>query len=132
MRRLFVFAVVTLFAAFASSVPNAHAVVNRSRLVPLPRWLAPAETKALNGMFGGAKPSRVYHLQYPEKIAVVFEFSRIVICGTCSAPSNASIPRGKVIRLSFDRHTHAVLEADGLRFCESRGSYPPKSECLRR
>ncbi|MGH2972147.1 MAG: hypothetical protein ACRDNM_00735 [Gaiellaceae bacterium] len=100
--------------------------------MPLPHWLAPAETHALDGMFGGAKPVHVYHLQYPKKIAVVFEFSRVVVCGTCSAPSDASLPRGKVIRLSFDRRTHVVREADGLRFCETRGSYPPVSECLRR
>lgn len=99
---------------------------------PPPSWLAPSERLMLEGVFEGARPVRTYLLPYPKKIAVVWVFDRVVVCGACSAPSNDSLPRGKVIRVSFDRHTHKVREADGLRFCEIRGSYPPLAECLRR
>lgn len=99
---------------------------------PAPRWLISGERQFLNRVLERAIPVHVYYLRYPKKIAVVFEFDRIVVCAACSAPSNATLPRGRLIRVSFDRRTHAVLEADGLRFCETRGSYPPKSECLRR
>ena len=99
---------------------------------PQPRWLGPAEKRFRDGVLGGARPVKTYLIPYPRKIAVVFEFDRVVICGTCSAPSNASLPRGRLVRVSFDRSTHTVLNADGLRFCEARGSSPPKAECLRR
>lgn len=97
-----------------------------------PRWLAAAERQTLQRVFGGARPVHTYLIGYPNKIAVVWTFDRVVICGACSAPSNASLPRGRVIRLSFDRRTHAVRAADGIRFCEARGSYPPRAACLRR
>jgi len=97
-----------------------------------PGWLAASERQTLNRVFGGARPVRTYLIGYPRKIAVVWVFDRVVICGACSAPSNASLPRGRVIRLSYDRRTHAVRAADGMRFCEARGSYPPRAECLRR
>lgn len=97
-----------------------------------PRWLAAAERQTLQRVFGGARPVHTHLIGYPNKIAVVWTFDRVVICGACSAPSNASLPRGRVIRLSFDRRTHAVRAADGIRFCEARGSYPPRAACLRR
>jgi hypothetical protein len=97
-----------------------------------PRWLAAAERQTLLRVFGGAQPVRAYLIGYPNKIAVVWVFDRVVICGACSAPSNASLPRGRVIRLSYDRRTHTVRAADGMRFCETRGSYPPRAACLRR
>lgn len=99
---------------------------------PSPRWLAAAERQTLGRVFEHARPAQTYLIAYAKKIAVVWVFDHVVICGTCSAPSNASLPRGRVIRVSFDRRTHAVLLADGLRFCESRRSYPPLAECLRR
>lgn len=99
---------------------------------PSPSWLARAEQQMLNRVFEHARPVHTYLIPYPRKIAVVWVFDRVVICGGCSAPSNASLPRGKVIRVSFDRITHAVRSADGLRFCEMRGSYPPLAACLRR
>lgn len=117
-------------ASFAAS--GSQAAGQQPNAVPLPRWLAPAEARVLERVFGGATPVRTYYLRYPQKIAVIFEFKRVVICGACSAPSNASLPRGRMIRLSFDRRTHLVRSADGLRFCEVRGMYPPRSECLRR
>lgn len=108
------------------------AAATAAPLSRVPRWLTTGQTQFLARVLGGAKPIQVYYLKYPRKIAVVFEFRRVVICGACSAPSNASLPRGKLIRVSFDRQTHKVLASDGLRFCEARGAYPPKSECLRR
>jgi hypothetical protein len=105
-----------------------------SRFVP-PRWLPIAERSLLTRAFGGAKPVRTHYISYPKKIAVVLEFSQIVICGMCSSPTAASQPRGKVVRVSFDRRTHRLSGAsDGwaLRFCEVRDRKPPKSLCLRR
>ena len=105
-----------------------------ARFVP-PAWLPGAEQSLLGRTFGGAKPLRVYYIPYPKKIAVVFEFTHVVICGMCSAPTAASLPRGKVVRVSFDRRTHGLTGAsDGwaMRFCEVRGDQPPKSMCLRR
>jgi hypothetical protein len=99
---------------------------------PPPRWLAAAERQTLLRVFGGAHPVRTYLIGYPNKIAVVWVFERVVVCGACSAPSNASLPRGRVIRLSYDRRTHVVRAADGMRFCEARGSYPSRAACLRR
>jgi hypothetical protein len=99
---------------------------------PVPHWLRAAEQKTLANAFGGAMPAHVVYLTYPHKIAVVFEFRRVVVCGSCSAPSNAALPRGRVIRLSYDRTTHRVRAADGLRFCEARGLRPPLRNCLQR
>jgi hypothetical protein len=48
----------------------------------------------------------------------------------CSAPSSASLPRGRVIRLSHDRRTHLITSA--YQFCEARGSFPPRAFCLGR
>jgi hypothetical protein len=99
---------------------------------PTPSWLASAERQTLNRVFGGARPVQTRLIAYPKKIAVVWMFDRVVICGMCSAPSNASLPRGRVIRVSYDRHTHVLRTADGMRFCEARGSSPPLAGCLRR
>ena len=86
----------------------------------------------LDRVFGDARPAHTYRVPYPGKIAVVWMFDRVIVCGACSAPNNASLPRGRVIRVSFDRRTHLVRMADGLRFCESRGSSPSLAACLRR
>jgi hypothetical protein len=99
---------------------------------PTPSWLASAERQTLSRVFGGARPVQTRLIAYPKKIAVVWMFDRVVICGMCSAPSSASLPRGRVIRVSYDRHTHVLRAADGMRFCEARGSSPPLAECLRR
>ena len=99
-----------------------------------PAWLLQAEHTLLVRTFGNAKPVHVDYIPYPKKIAVVFEFDHVVICGLCSAPSNASLPRGKDIRVSFDRRTHQLGGAkDGwaMRFCGARGELP-KSACLHR
>lgn len=85
--------------------------------------------------FENAKPIRTYYIPYPRKIAVVFEFDHVVICGICGGPTSSSIPRGRVIRVSFDRATHDLAGAsDGwaMRFCEADGKNPPRANCLRR
>lgn len=100
-----------------------------------PQWLLRAEHTLLVRGFENAKPVHVYYIRYPRKIAVVFEFRHVVVCGMCSAPTNASLPRGRVLRVSFDRKTHRLGGAsDGwaIRFCEVTGNEPPKSSCLRR
>ena len=99
-------------------------------IAPIPPWLPAAQIQILDRVFGGAKPTHVFHISYPRKIAVIFEFKRVVICRTCSGPSNASIPRGRVIRVSFDRRTHRLTGS--MQFCEARGLLPPRALCLRR
>jgi len=123
-----------VIALVAAMVVAPTASLAASRFVP-PRWLAIAERSLLVRTFGGAKPVRTDYISYPTKIAVVFEFNRIVICGMCSSPTAQSQPRGKVVRASFDRRTHQISGAsDGwaMRFCEVRDGKPPKSLCLRR
>lgn len=121
-------------AAAARSPPPAvrtHAVPT-SLATMTPHWLATAERQTLDRVFGGARPVHTQLIPYPQKIAVVWSFDRVVICGLCSAPSNALLPRGRVIRVSYDRRTHLLRAADGIRFCEARGSWPPPAACLRR
>jgi hypothetical protein len=121
-------------SAAARSLPSAV----RAHSVPVaiaattPRWLGSAERQTLDRVFGGARPVHTQLIPYAKKIAVVWVFDRVVICGACSAPSNASLPRGRVIRVSYDRSTHLFRAADGMRFCEAHGSSPPLAECPRR
>jgi len=121
--------------ALASAVLAAAAPVSSASTTTVPAWLRAAEQQTLDRVFGGARPVRTVYISYPRKIAVVFEFNKVVICGACSAPSNASLPRGRVIRVSYERKTHQLGGAsDGvaMRFCESRGALPPRAQCLRR
>jgi hypothetical protein len=122
MRRLLVW---LLTAAALGGVLTAAALASTR-----PRWLTSAESRTLERVFGGARPIHMWYRSYPRKIAVTFVFDHVVVCGACSAPSNASLPRGRAIRVSYDRRTH--LPDDSIRFCEIRGSYPPLSSCLRR
>jgi hypothetical protein len=127
VRRLVLITVIT--AGLAAATSGAA-----GRFVP-PRWLVGAESRLLAHTFGHAKPVHVYYISYPKKIAAVFEFDRVVVCGICSAPSAKRQPRGRVIRVSFDRRTHRLGGAsDGfvMQFCEVVGRQPPKSRCLRR
>jgi hypothetical protein len=124
---MFLFLAATLSGALTAS---GLAAVRKPSVLPLPRWLMPAEIRTLDRGFGGARPTTTWYKWYPRKIAVIFEFRHVVICGACSAPSNASLPRGRVIRVSYDRQTHR--EGGSLMFCESKGSFPPLSRCLRR
>jgi hypothetical protein len=100
-----------------------------------PPWLLRAERSLLNRSFQHARPTRVQYIVYTKKIAVVFEFSHVVVCGMCNSPTTASQPRGKVLRVSFDKRTHLLTGAkDGwaIRFCEVQGHTPPKTACLHR
>jgi hypothetical protein len=97
-----------------------------------PAWLNAAEKLTLHRVFDDATPTRVYRISYPSKIAVVFVFDHVVICGLCGGPSADAVPRGRVIRLSFDRTTHRLGGATNgfaMRFCEVRDGTPPLSTC---
>jgi hypothetical protein len=98
---------------------------------PVPRWLTESDARFLDGIFGGGALLRVHYLWYPRKLAVVFEFKRVAICGACSAPSNALLPRGRFVRITYDRRTRRM--EPGLMFCErGRSREPSRSFCLRR
>lgn len=117
-----------LLATVAAALLLAGAAFAKSPRYPA--WLETSERQVLARVFGGAQPVAVFHIAYPHKIAVVFEFQRVVICGACSAPSNAQLPRGRVVRVSFERATHRLTGA--FRFCEVVGDRPPLSACLAR
>ncbi len=123
----FALLVATLSGAVTTSDLSA---AHRPKLVPLPHWLMPAEIRTLDRVFGDARPITTWYKWYARKVAVTFEFDHVVICGACSAPSNASLPRGRVIRVGYDRQTHK--QGPALMFCESKGAYPPLSKCLQR
>ena len=119
-----------VLAALAADAAFAQAASFRP-----PRWLVRAEHTLLARAFADAKPKRIDYIPYPKKIAVVFEFDHVMICGACSSPTSSDQPRGRVIRVSFDRRTHHLTGAsDGwaMRFCQINGNRPPKSACLRR
>jgi hypothetical protein len=131
MRRLLLTIPALLVLALSAALAGgAVAATKGSSLLPLPHWLKGAETQTLDRVFGGATPIHTTHIPYPRKVAVVFEFGHVVICRTCSGPSAATVPRGRVIRVSFDRQTHRLNGA--MQFCESRGSLPRGALCLRR
>jgi hypothetical protein len=109
---------------------NALGASGRVTLLPLPHWLVAAQKQALDRVFGGTVPIHTFYVSYANQIAVIFDFRRIVICHTCSGPNNAAIPRGRVIRVSFNRKTHRLNGS--MQFCESHGSLPRRSLCLHR
>jgi hypothetical protein len=117
-------------ALAGSATGGALAAAQRANLMTLPHWLPGQVKNTLELEFGGAQPIHTYYISYPRKIAVIFEFDRVVVCGRCESPSNASTPRGKVIRVSFDRQTHRMNGS--MQFCESRGTKPSRALCLRR
>jgi hypothetical protein len=126
-------ALAALAAAVAATSPAAPS--SRAKVQSVPRWLKAAETLTLDRVFGGARPVRINYISYPHKVAVIFEFDHVVICGACSAPSNASLPRGRVIRVSYDRITHrqgGAKDGVAMQFCEARKDQPPRSLCLHR
>lgn len=97
-----------------SSTTGTLAAVQRVRISLLPQWLRPAERQALANVFSGARPVHTYSISYPRKFAAILAFNRVVTCGTCAGPSNASIPRGKLIRVSFDRQIHRLNGSDAV------------------
>lgn len=96
----------------------------------VPSWLAAPAQRTLARVFGHPVVVASWNIPYPRKIAVVWEFQDITVCRTCSAPSNAALPHGRVVRVSFDRRTHRLTGS--MRFCEVRGITPPLSACLAR
>src|SRR4051794_25319509 len=92
-----------------------------SRFVP-PRWLATAERSLLVRTFGGSKPVRTHYISYPKKIAVVFEFSHVVICGRAvHLPPNRSREARSSASASTDAHINsAARQTDGQ--CDSAKS----------
>jgi hypothetical protein len=96
----------------------------------IPSWVGAPEKQALAHVFGNPAVVENWNIPYPQKIVVVWEFQWITVCRTCSAPSNAARPRGRVVRMSFDRRTHRLTGE--MRFCEVRGITPPLSACLAR
>jgi hypothetical protein len=121
-------------AALLAAATVLTAAASDTSTLTTPSWLKASEQQTLDRVFGGARPMHTVTISYPHKIAVVFEFNHVVICGACSAPSNASLPRGRVIRVSYDRSTHQLGGAGNgiaMRFCEARGLRPPRAQCLR-
>jgi hypothetical protein len=102
-----------------------------SRVVPL--WLKAAEARTLHGFYG-ARLVHTDYVWYPRKVAVIWEFSGIEYCGSCTGSYGAKPPGGRAIRVSYDRATHRAWgeprEAT-IGFCDAPG-LPPRSFCLRR
>jgi hypothetical protein len=96
----------------------------------IPSWVEVPAQQTLARVFGNPVVVANWNISYPRKIAVVWEFQGITVCRTCSAPSNAARPRGRVVRVSFDRRTHRLTGE--MRFCEVRGITPPLGACLAR
>jgi hypothetical protein len=118
--------------AVIATAPTTSAAT--SGFVP-PSWLLHSERFLLVRTFGNAKPTHVYYIRYPQKIAVVFEFNHVVVCDACSHPYGVAPLGGKVIRVAFDRRSHQLFGAPRsltIRFCEVTGNKPPKSACLHR
>ncbi|MBA3843557.1 MAG: hypothetical protein H0X39_13270 [Actinobacteria bacterium] len=100
---------------------------------PVPAWLRADEARLLRG-FGSPTPTHISYIRYPTKIAVIWQFARTVICDSCSAPSNDSLPRGRILRASFDLSTHQMAGAPrdlSFRFC-GKTPLPPLAACLKR
>lgn len=96
----------------------------------IPAWVGPSATQTLAHVFGNRTVVANWNIPYPRKIVVVWEFQWITVCRTCSAPSNGVRPKGRVVRVSFDRRTHRLTGE--MRFCEVHGITPPLSACLAR
>jgi hypothetical protein len=96
----------------------------------IPAWVDAKAYRETVFLFGKQPVVAVFHIPYPHKVAVIYEFQNIARCGPCSAPSNAQRPYGRVVRMSFDRATRNMTGT--LQFCEVRGITPPLSDCLRR
>jgi hypothetical protein len=96
----------------------------------IPAWVGASSAQTLARVFGSPTVVGSWNIPYPRTIVVVWEFQWITVCRTCSAPSNAVRPRGRVVRVSFDRRTHRLTGA--MRFCEVHGATPPLSRCLAR
>jgi hypothetical protein len=94
-----------------------------------PPWLARAEHRFLQGFPTVKRPMHTYRFYGKKAITVVFEFRAVAVCGGCSAPSNADLPRGKMVRILFDRRSHKAVGP--LEFCGADGNVPRREACLR-
>ncbi len=125
VRRCAVLLLVLLVSAFVV-VPSVTAKPGDG----IPAWVGASATQTLTNVFGNPTVVANWNIPYPRTIVVVWEFQWITVCRTCSAPSHAARPRGRVVRVSFDRRTHRLTGE--MRFCEVRGITPPLSNCLAR
>jgi len=123
MRRL----ALMLFGLLLSSLALVPSGIAKPR-DGIPAWIAAPAKQTLARVFGNPVVVANWNIPYPRKIVVVWEFQAITVCRTCSAPPNRARPRGRVVRVSFDRRTHRLTGA--MRFCEVRGTTPPLSNCL--
>lgn len=133
MRRLTLFAIWVSALSAACAISANAGLASSTRIVSgksVPSWLVSGQTRALRRIFGHPKVLHTYHLWSKNEVAVVFEFRAIETCVSCSAPSQSALPRGRMVRLTFDRRTHRIESK--LEFCEVRGSSPPRALCLRR
>jgi len=96
----------------------------------VPAWVGASATQTLVHVFGNPAVVANWNIPYPRKIVVVWEFQSITVCRTCSPPSSGPRPQGRVVRVSFERHTHRLTGE--MRFCEVHGITPPLSACLAR
>lgn len=97
----------------------------------IPGWVDVRAQQVVDDVIGRDQPIvATFHIAYPRKVAVVIEFQNVVVCRTCSAPTNASRPHGRVFRFSLDRATRRMTGS--FRFCEVRGTSPSLADCLRR
>lgn len=96
----------------------------------IPAWVEASSTRTLARLFGNPSVTETWNIPSARKIVVVWEFQWITVCRACSASSNGALPRGRVVRVSFDRRTHRLTGE--LRFCEVHGIKPPLSACLAR
>jgi len=60
---------------------SAPVASSRASVRRVPQWLMAAETGELDHVFGGARPIRTDYLWYPRRVAVIWEFGRVVVCG---------------------------------------------------
>jgi hypothetical protein len=125
MRSRSLMLLVLLFCGFAL-VPSGLAKPRDG----IPAWVGAPARQTLARVFGNPVVVANWNIPYRTKIVVVWEFQEITVCRTCSAPSNAARPRGRVVRVSFDRRTHHMTGE--MRFCEVRGITPPLGACLAR
>ena len=97
----------------------------------LPTWLAASERQVITSL-GNPRTVAIFHIPYPHKIAVVFEFQQPTTCGRLAlCPSLPGHPlQARVFRISFDRRTHTPNAE--MRLCEVDGVTPPLSRCLAR
>jgi hypothetical protein len=74
-----------------------------------PKWVTDVAESVQRMFVGRPKPVSVSYYRRKKTVSVTLTFSRIVICGSCSAPSNALRPRGRRATITLDARTHREL-----------------------